>query len=587
VQPSDNESGAAPQKQLERKRGGCCATQNAYILSFTNSEGETHSIQTDGDRVLLGRGDWATIFAVALGDLGTITLTADRRGIEVVGDVVRNSESGRTGFVPEPVEGEIGAFRLHTTDGNYLRASAEGEPITVTRDAASASPFKLEPRERFGYKWAADEGFPLDETHSTHLWIFNRACDTLVSNADLGSGPEMRATYRPQDRNTIRWCLTDSRFVLAVKQGIYDADNKGLFDKDTSGFIFSAHFYNPKLNRGGDWDPNYEVNAFNYGTRYFRESLNAGDAVASGYALGLAIHYLQDLTQPMHCGLFRNDPVTEDWRHENYEYWALQRQIRWTLMPGDLDAVDMQVLTTDWHAYWLTAARAGLTEYERWTGYDLSPISDKAPRKKHVIASFADAAWWDSGQKSVRLAQRLVINLLLSWAALSDIGGKNRLNATPGDVALVLANQNEKVVMRAYPGENDDQVHYRQATPLSAAGVWRLEPVVEGGQPLYEGSRAVYHIRHKQTGRCMVAGNEPNGSVYLQDPGERLNAQWTVEPTGAIFHREKDGKSYPALLFRDRKHKKYLFALAHPGTSGALQHKDQGSPWIQVDAGSF
>ena len=93
-----------------------------------------------------------------------------------------------------------------------------------------------------------------------------------------------------------------------MKKGIDAADNTGKFDVATSGFLFSAHFYNPRLNRGGWWDPKPEINALNYGKDYFQRSINDDSAESSGRSLGLAIHYLQDLCQPMHCGLYPNLP---------------------------------------------------------------------------------------------------------------------------------------------------------------------------------------------------------------------------------------------------------------------------------------
>jgi hypothetical protein len=297
------------------------------------------------------------------------------------------------------------------------------------------------------------------------LWIFNRAIELICSRKSLGEGNEMRRTYDAADRNALKLCLADNEFVNGVMRGIYDADNSGNGDPATSGFYFSAHFWNPRSGRGGWWDKtdkNTDHNAYVYGTRYFGESLQDEDPKSSGHKLGLAIHYLQDLTQPMHCGLYPNapgplelftilylmappdgspflfgtspsgEPVPENWRHENYEQWVLRKQHAWKYDTADLD-LDIPVFRVDeggspqWGGYWHIAAEHAFGEWGRWKGSDKSPIGRSAPSANGAEPAFdADYFWGASASKMIRLAQRLVINLLLSWAALSKLGAKHR-----------------------------------------------------------------------------------------------------------------------------------------------------------------
>jgi hypothetical protein len=407
----------------------------------------------EDDGLVLGTGDWATVITLTIAKPGMMRLgLPDGRAVEVAQGAVRIASTG-TSFALEQVADTKDGVRLRTDDGLYLRASGPGASIALTANADANTVFRFARTEQNRALWAADEGYPFDEIHSTHLWIFNRAKDRILGQDSLGNGANVQRSYRSAPRDALRYWLSDARFVQAVMQGIYDADNTGMTDKDTSGFIFSAHFWNHERNTGGFWDPNPKINAFEYGTWYFRESLKDESPESCGRKLGLAIHYLEDLTQPMHCGLYLNIPqglaitleilggppawllgqklfsADGNYRHENYEQWALRNQHGWTLTADDLNGTELDVAifaepgSDSWGEYWRLAGRRGLAEFKTWLPDDMSPIGDKVPFKDGVRADFAGR--WDPGaRKMVKLAQRLVINLLLSWAALSKLAAK-------------------------------------------------------------------------------------------------------------------------------------------------------------------
>ncbi len=65
---------------------------------------------------------------------------------------------------------------------------------------------------------------------------------------------------------------------------------------------YKSHFYNP--NTGVNWMGESSPTAPTQGGLYFeqaREAYLAGDLAGAGYHLGLSLHYLTDLTQPMHA----------------------------------------------------------------------------------------------------------------------------------------------------------------------------------------------------------------------------------------------------------------------------------------------
>jgi hypothetical protein len=186
-------------------------------------------------------------------------------------------------------------------------------PIALTSEPGGATIFSFE-APRFDpsdfENWLVDLDSMLDERYNTHLWVFNRVREVLLR----GNGPR-------KTPNAEFW-LVHAEFTKGIAQGIHDAENYLPFDTEISGFFGSAHYYNMDTNGGPWWAPNpATVNAVEYGLRYFQQALEDENVSSCGRSLGLAMHYLIDLTQPMHCGAFPNDPVGvwPERRHENYE----------------------------------------------------------------------------------------------------------------------------------------------------------------------------------------------------------------------------------------------------------------------------
>src|SRR4029079_7506731 len=102
------------------------------------------------------------------------------------------------------------------------------------------------------------------------------------------------------------------------QQGLFDADfrhefNHGSFDLQPgaavstialSGANWKSHFFDPdtRANTKGERDPT----AFTEALRHLQSAraLIAKDEPAACYELGLSLHYLTDLTQPMHAANF-------------------------------------------------------------------------------------------------------------------------------------------------------------------------------------------------------------------------------------------------------------------------------------------
>lgn len=112
-------------------------------------------------------------------------------------------------------------------------------------------------------------------------------------------------------------------FEDSLRAGLYDADYKEPY----TSFLYSSHFYDPdtEQNYFGNTEPTAKTEAL----RHFKESLakryKTPDAFRDiAYELGLALHYLTDLSQPMHAANFINQPILGDLRHEWMEEYADQ-----------------------------------------------------------------------------------------------------------------------------------------------------------------------------------------------------------------------------------------------------------------------
>lgn len=143
-----------------------------------------------------------------------------------------------------------------------------------------------------------------------HLKMLERAIELVQS----GSHGEDNAWMRSKD-----W--VNKNFQNGLVMGLHNADYKEPY----TGSFWDSHFYDPDTeeNYNHKKDPTAKTEAL----RYFKESLairyrdpNAHYDMA--YKLGLALHYLTDLSQPMHAANCINSPLIGDLRHEWLEQYA-------------------------------------------------------------------------------------------------------------------------------------------------------------------------------------------------------------------------------------------------------------------------
>ncbi len=114
-----------------------------------------------------------------------------------------------------------------------------------------------------------------------------------------------------------------------IAEGLKGADEWGAWKPTHPAWaMFYFHFYNPETGTSFPWPSSwYPHNAvskgtetFNTSVRLYREGeLRHDDALVH---LGLSLHFLTDLCQPMHAANFINNPLYGDWRHSGYETYA-------------------------------------------------------------------------------------------------------------------------------------------------------------------------------------------------------------------------------------------------------------------------
>jgi phospholipase C len=128
--------------------------------------------------------------------------------------------------------------------------------------------------------------------------LFNAA--SLLEN-EGAVGQQIHRAIKPED------AFLNDDFRDALCQGLWDADKKAPYNSPVLEVIptWKSHFYDPDT--GTNWMGQTAPTALSEGVRFYWVSQRAyrrGDWVKAGYAFGLALHYLSDLTQPMHAANF-------------------------------------------------------------------------------------------------------------------------------------------------------------------------------------------------------------------------------------------------------------------------------------------
>ncbi|HEU5418476.1 MAG TPA: tectonin domain-containing protein [Streptosporangiaceae bacterium] len=199
----------------------------------------------------------------------------------------------------QPCDGKVteisagGAFDVWAID-------TDGYPLRLVRGSLEGIP---EPGPVLP-GWDAEDVY--NDLRSTHLWIVNQA----IWRAGEDGGPVgawLRKLLQP-GRGEIGEPMHDM-----MCKGIFDADFVAPFNNpvQVAGLFpiqipsYCSHFYDPTT--GHNWFGLSEPTALSWGSSFFGDSVRAfldgrlDGRSGAGYKLGLALHYMTDVTQPMHA----------------------------------------------------------------------------------------------------------------------------------------------------------------------------------------------------------------------------------------------------------------------------------------------
>lgn len=343
--------------------GDCERVPGELIAISAASDGSVWGVDRAGHVLRHGLvGDaWEVVAApapvrtLAVGGADTVVTLDEQGGLDVLtaGDTWQSRAGGPFSGISTTHDGLIIAVQpdgraVFTVPGSdswidlidtvaSVQASGNGEVWAVDTDhhaldlTAGQSLFTETAPHRLpgGLGWDAQDVF--DDTKSTHLWILNRAARLAALYTDP-TGRQICDLVQP-GRGKI-----DDPFHDRLCQGLYDADYVDPYNGPLS--TYAGHFYDPDT--GLNWLNSRFNTAFtncqDHGQaaakHWVRADANGHPRVVSaaergsaGYELGLALHYLTDLTQPMHaCNFTQLSSHPINWYHGAVETFAMEHQ---------------------------------------------------------------------------------------------------------------------------------------------------------------------------------------------------------------------------------------------------------------------
>ena len=173
-------------------------------------------------------------------------------------------------------------------------------------------------------RWDSKDKY--DQFQSTHLWIVSRAAE--VAKADPRHGERIFDLVQPGAEPG------QNEFHDGLAEGLWDADEADPYRNSvvegdnwfgTISATYHSHFYDPTT--GLNWIGGNRPTALTQGPIFFDEATKqyaAGHMRAAGYNLGLSLHYLTDMTQPMHTINFSHVSSIPFGYHGAFEKWAIK-----------------------------------------------------------------------------------------------------------------------------------------------------------------------------------------------------------------------------------------------------------------------
>jgi phospholipase C len=369
-----------------------------------------------------------------------------------------------------------------------------------------------------------------DPRRNTHLWIVVESLQMVGTLA----GPEGAA-------GKLLLQLTNEQ-QTPLHQGIWDAD----FNKPWSDYQWAYHFYNP--NTGTNFWPclvrpeTCRQTARVWGAKCFVSSLDAyknEDYATAVYQLGLSLHFLTDLSQPMHAANYvANEPNAPDY-HQGFESYT----IKWTnrVRPAPLK-YEQTIDSAAFEGYIDVAARnalerskvlVGSLAIEAWKARGVSERWSELYGDPVINASLIDARRVTSQYLLMWIQQALSLRPPHTWS-LEDLTKSSGGQLATGHTLGAMGPGAQECVVSL---DGDGHV---QATTRQKDGSWQALDLTAktGAPPVPVGARLTAAIApgaNNTTVGELVAFLDSDGHVHacVTPPGDGWTHQDLTQVTSA------------------------------------------------------
>lgn len=331
-------------------------------------------------------------------------------------------------------DGDKTALRL--VDGaHYLSASTDGEIAATAKSVGESEMFVIEKIEveslPAGGHGCCGSWMRQGESEAGILWN-DETHSEIVEWAVHGMRDKDIQT--PEAALFVQMWDSKKGFDQQVKKGLKDADYEAPwrgYMVEFGGtpipflFMYQNHFYDPKTEKNYMRERSSAVTegrrcfnlAVHAGMRIFQLKGTAPDALyqKAAYYLGLSLHFLTDLTQPMHASNFGNVYADHyprrnliDFRHKNFEDFT-EENIKGFFKGTRLQARDLQlgdIVDVRWFLHH--------TAVNQRKVYDeiLKPVIDK----KGFLAPWTKEDSIGTWQASLKAAPGAVARYLAYWS---------------------------------------------------------------------------------------------------------------------------------------------------------------------------
>ncbi|WP_168167783.1 hypothetical protein [Duganella sp. HH101] len=334
-----------------------------------------------------------------------------------------------------------GLFAVGDGAGGFVMSSTgEGALFTVQDSTMDTSTFKDQVNACFNREQLPPQadGAPHDHRVRDVQWD-DKEHERLVANAFAivkahGAIPGARRATE---------LFKEEAFRGGLFKGLRDADDKGEYN-DSIGIIptYKSHFFNPATGKNwwGDTAPTALTQAIVFAYKSLSYCALLEDQpqqpeaqlkewrTQAGYALGLALHYVTDLSQPMHAANFINWPLSGDWRHSGFEALAELVGAKFQLDPASVRADQIDPDSLNCHS--LKDLIMALSQQQKAL-YDskLKPLLARKVRivhGAHGAHTFYDNTFTEEEcgailRPSLHTGQLYAAAFLLQWGRITDV----------------------------------------------------------------------------------------------------------------------------------------------------------------------